>query len=404
MLHRWFRWSLDPVRDAPGVLMEERGSNLSGMAACVGMAVVLALPPVSRALGIPPWIGAVTCLPFAVWVTFVSRVLAPLAKRHVAAFHVAAVGNAVMANLITGTIATSTGDPRSLLWSVHLVYAAINGALESGPIGWLFLLHVGTPLLAIPFLPESAGADRYGGPLVVAVLSAIAYGFLSRLSLARVRLRTERDEALARVREQQAELARLRLARDLHDSVGASLALLRLYADLVERSAGREEETRRLATQIRDAAADGLGDLRGALEAISPREESVAALVDGFRLLASRVPVTVEVEAEGDTERALPSDLRLALVRVFQEGVRNAITHGQAGRVRVTIRVHEELSLEIADDGQGFDPAMASEGRGLPSMQARAAELGGTFQLESRRGAGTRVRIGVPSLAALSTG
>lgn len=395
-LMSFFRWTLDPERDRPGVLVEDRATLLTGMATAVLLGGVLALPPVSRVVGIPALTGFLACASYAVWMPFVSLVLAPLSKRRPWVFQLAAVGNATGANLIIAVLAGSTGNPFTFLWLLHILYTAMNAALETGPVAWLFAIHVIAPLLVIPFFPESLEGARLAGPAIVSAGAAIAYLFLSRVTMSRVGLRAERDAALQRVREQQSELERLRIARDLHDGVGASLALLRLYADLVERHAGRAEETRRLATQIREAAADGLGDLRGALEAISPRDGTVASLVEGLRLLASRMPISLDIACEGDSALALPADLRLALVRVFQEGVRNAVTHGHAGRVHVTVRVHDELSIEIADDGAGFDPKRPTNGRGLPSMRTRATEFGGQFAIDSAPGRGTRVRLAVP--------
>jgi len=389
----------DPVLDRDAVLSTAPGQSRTAIGISIVTGLVLASGPVSSALGLPPLLGLGLPLGFAAWIACVHLFIAPRASGDVRWFHAAAAGNAFFANVVTVGLAAGTRDPRTLVWCLHVLYAAQNGSLESGPIHWLLALHVLAPLVAIPLLPETADG-RLGGPLLVSVAAGIAYLLMSFQVLRRRAVLEERDKALARVREQQQELSRMRLARDLHDSVGSALAVLHLYADQLERTAGNAAETRELAARMRDTASDGLGDLRGALDSLAPGDVTLDTLARALRRLATRLPADVRVETEGPSSHLVVGDLRLAVVRVFQEAVRNAIQHGHARTVRVRLTLDDTLALAVHDDGRGFDTSHVPPGRGLAGLRTRAAELGGTFSVSSAPGQGTHIDVRLPTAPA----
>jgi signal transduction histidine kinase len=88
-----------------------------------------------------------------------------------------------------------------------------------------------------------------------------------------------------------------------------------------------------------------------------------------------------------------------ALYRIAQEALHNAIKHAQPTRLEVRLDCDEsEVLLEIRDDGRGFEPTGSFPGHlGLRSMEERASRLGGTLEIESASGAGTCVRVRLPS-------
>jgi signal transduction histidine kinase len=91
----------------------------------------------------------------------------------------------------------------------------------------------------------------------------------------------------------------------------------------------------------------------------------------------------------------VPARQRLALVRVFQEALRNSLSHGQARRftARLGLQGAGTLAVELADDGSGFDEAGVVAGRGLAGIRRRAQELGGSAQVRSAAGSGTRIQL-----------
>jgi signal transduction histidine kinase len=121
-----------------------------------------------------------------------------------------------------------------------------------------------------------------------------------------------------------------------------------------------------------------------------------AALRTRLQAVESRAGLEVEFECQGQGRLAL--DQEQELFRLAQEALNNVLKHAHAHRVRVCLELEADRAvLELADDGAGFDPALGGGGGfGLPSMRERAERLGGTLQIESAPGAGTRVRVEVP--------
>lgn len=187
----------------------------------------------------------------------------------------------------------------------------------------------------------------------------------------------------ADVRSQAEE--RARIARELHDGAGQSLAAARLHL-----MAGSIEG----ATKALDAAAD---ELRRAVDELRPPGLEGTDLAGGLRELAATVaaasPLKVELELPGASPR-LPPAVEHAAYRIAQEAVANVIRHAGASRLRLALQVEPEaLDLQVADDGRGIRGA--PEGRGIEGMRERARELGGTLTV--RAGArGTLVTARIP--------
>lgn len=201
-------------------------------------------------------------------------------------------------------------------------------------------------------------------------------------------------------RQQDWRLAdRRHLARELHDFVGANVSLAqrhlelhRLYREREHPAAEHElaaaqevlhevlDGTRRLLRDLR--AQPAVADLRQALEAF------VAATAPSAR---------VDVQVSGCQSYLGPAE-HDEIHLICREGLRNAITHGHATQVRVRIVIGpDEVSALVDDDGIGFDPGRSrTGGHGLTGMRERAELLGGTFELASTPGRGTRTRVTIP--------
>jgi two-component system sensor histidine kinase UhpB len=211
------------------------------------------------------------------------------------------------------------------------------------------------------------------------------------------RLEAERRRASSAALTAQ-EQERTRVARDLHDEVNQSLTglLLRLEAtrekappalaaELAEiRSVANQamQELLELARQLRPTALDDLG-----LE---------AALAGTVRELSRQGSVRASFEAEGELA-GLPEDVQLVVYRVAQEALSNVVRHSGAEHVRVRVqRDGDQVALSVGDDGRGFTFDETGRGLGIGGMRERTLLVGGEFQIESRPGIGTRVRLLVP--------
>ena len=258
---------------------------------------------------------------------------------------------------------------------------------------WVPLLVHGRPIGVLAAHDKLAGEDgRFGDDDL-----RLAEAFAARAAVA-VDLsgRVARD-SLRRVVAGQ-ELERRRLARELHDETGQALTSillgLRSLEDFVdgddERAAVAEirrltvetlQDVRRLAVELRPKALDDFG-LEAALERLTDNFAQQTALEVGF------------VARLGDEQ--LPPEVATALYRIVQEGLTNVAKHAEARTVSVLLSGQNgRVALVIEDDGRGFDPEGAVDGFGLQGMRERVDLLGGSFQVESRAGAGTTLAVEV---------
>jgi signal transduction histidine kinase len=186
---------------------------------------------------------------------------------------------------------------------------------------------------------------------------------------------------------------RRRLARDLHDGVAQELAYVVTQTRLLVRGRAAPGTDERVAA----AAERALDESRRAIIALTVRDDEPLhlALARAAEDVAGRVGIEVDVDVQMPIDRQVSGELREALVRIVQESVSNAGRHGQATRVRITMGV--EGVLRIADNGAGFDPGGAGDGRfGLVSMRERAERLGARFTIDSGPGRGTSVEVALP--------
>lgn len=223
-------------------------------------------------------------------------------------------------------------------------------------------------------------------------------------SLRSLRLLADRNAQLA---EQAAQLAALdernHLARELHDSVSQELFSLTMLAaaarrtlqtrpDLtadrlveIEASARRAlEETRSLIFALRPAALDGRG--------LAP------ALRDLVAALQERQGLHITLRITG--ERPLPLEHEQALFRIVQEALANVARHSGVREAEVNLRYNDDVvTLEVRDEGRGFDPAAARNPRaiGLHSMAERAEALGGRIAIRSAPDQGTTIAVTLPA-------
>jgi len=199
---------------------------------------------------------------------------------------------------------------------------------------------------------------------------------------------------------------RQRIARDLHDDLGARLL-----------SAMRQSDLDRSHGMVREAMADVRTIVRGLSGERQPLGQVLGDLrhETAQRLEGTGIALHWPVAAEADPAEAIPVDYATCrtLTATLREAVSNAIRHAGATTLAVSARVAGgTLTVAVADDGTGFDPARAAaaasapgRGFGLGNMAARAAELGGRLDI-SASDAGTRMELSLalPQAAAVTAG
>ena len=212
-----------------------------------------------------------------------------------------------------------------------------------------------------------------------------------------------RDEAAQR----RAMEERLRIARELHDSLTHSISVIQVQAGVaVHLARKRGEDVPPALAAIQEAGADAARELRATLGVLRSEEDgdgSGLGQLDSLvaRARAAGLPVTVTVTG---AQRPLPPEVDQAAYRIVQEALTNVSRH--AGAASASVHLHylpETFSVQVADDGKGpgadTGPRPSGPGLGLAGMRERVSALGGRFQAGPQDGGGFRVRAELPARA-----
>ncbi|MBV8830349.1 MAG: PAS domain-containing protein [Acidobacteriaceae bacterium] len=228
------------------------------------------------------------------------------------------------------------------------------------------------------------------------------------------RLATEVEvttQALGRSQEELRALAaslftsqeeeRRRIARELHDDVSQRLAAMEIDGDQVERSIHSDAPGAVAGMQrIREALAALSEDVRTMSHRLHPSiiedlglKPALQSLTDEF----GRRENMIATFSSRNVPKDLPLEVSTGLYRIAQEALRNVAKHAGQTHARVTLRGTDTgIELQIADFGHGFDVSASRPGLGLLSMEERARHIGGTLDLHSALGEGSRVTVHVP--------
>jgi signal transduction histidine kinase len=207
------------------------------------------------------------------------------------------------------------------------------------------------------------------------------------------------------LRRQAGELAsgeeRAHLARELHDSVTQALFSMTLVSRSVEMLLDRDPEAARTQLgQLRDLQREALAEMRALIFELRPGNIEQDGLVRALRThsgaLQGRLGLPIVVES--DLPDRLPLPIEETLYRIAQEALHNIVKHAAAKQVRLDVRRDgADVTMNITDDGKGFDPATVPDGHlGLAGMQARADRIGARFTCISTPGRGATVAVTVP--------
>jgi signal transduction histidine kinase len=339
-------------------------------------------------------------------------------------------------------------DPRryAVLWLGIVTVLWVMLLAGSADFSWvafpLFFLHLHVlprpvALVNIALLTAAVIASQWAasgqpvphvavvlGPVVGAafsVVTGLAYRALYRDAEDQRRVadelrRTRAD--LARTQHDAGVLAeRERLAREIHDTLAQGLSSIVLVARAAEKSLRDGDPAtagERLAL-VQQTAAENLAEARHFVRGLASPQLQESSLVDALRRLCDETGALAAARGSGLRCRLqveggpaeLPQPYTVALLRAAQASLANVREHAHAGTAVVTLAfLGDEVTLDIFDDGVGFDPAAPQpdgRGFGLRSLQERVAMLGGSLDLESAPGEGTVVAVRLP-LDAAGTG
>lgn len=204
-------------------------------------------------------------------------------------------------------------------------------------------------------------------------------------------------EQLAVIEERQ------RLARELHDSVTQALYSVTLYADAARMafSAEKWDALERNLQEVRNMSREAMYDMRLLVFELRPFMLETEGLVSALRarLAAVEGRSGLQTNVVVENERRLPIVIEEELYRIAQEGLNNVVKHAGATQVQIRLKYEANtVSLDMIDDGKGFEPEAAhrSGGFGLQGILERVQQLQGTLNIESAPSRGTRLIVRVP--------
>lgn len=280
-------------------------------------------------------------------------------------------------------IAIYEGFPWSLVFSGIAVMASTVGF-------FLFRAEPGFQLTAV--LPEAAFFFVVGLSFAAAVTFVVKYrrektiqerradelvDTISRLMQANIGFQKYASE----VEERSVLSERMRVSRDLHDTVGSTLTNLIMMMDTLEAMIHSERTSKALdiARRARDQVEQGLEQTRTSLHELRqvkwPELKGLQAIHKLVRVFEDIVNVDIHVEY-GNVRSDLGDDVETVLYMVVREGLTNAFRHGKASRIKIILFQHEEkLILTIRDNGEGAEEV--KDGIGFAGMRERIAPFGG---------------------------
>jgi signal transduction histidine kinase len=308
-------------------------------------------------------------------------------------------------------------------FSRDVVIAAIAFGLYGG-VGQLFA--PASPIFPSNYLNSQTFLQWFGFPIqlfrsVMACIAAISIISSLRLFEQETRSQIEslreaqlaehrrledlRGELLRRtVRAQESE--RQRIARELHDEFGQMLTAIGLGLRAISGSASsRPERVKEQAGELQTLVASGFSSLQNLIAGLHPPQLDDFGLMATLRWYTSeineRFHLSVDLSTLG-TEKDLPTDVRVVLYRIVQEGLTNVIRHARVNHAKVQVLYTEHsVCVRISDKGHGFDvdTTLTEPGHpcwGLLGIIERATLLRGNCQIKSKIGEGTTIEITVP--------
>ncbi|WP_298458445.1 sensor histidine kinase [uncultured Cellulomonas sp.] len=402
---------LDPTSLSP-VLRTLRGF----LHALVGVLLLVVVVRAMRPTGSSPSLGIVWAAA-AMAVIYAAGALMPVVKRSV---HAAAVWLAV---LLAAWLWLVILTPDAVWLAFPLFFLELHLAGR-----WGLPAVVVTTLVAVGGTAWHADGPQMGGVLGPAIGAAVVvatvrgYEALHRESDQRrlliAELTATRNDLAHAERAAGVLAERERLAREIHDTLAQGLSSIQLLLRAAERTIHSDPDTaRQQVVTAREAAVTNLAEARRFVHDWTPPDLESGSLRHALEQLCQRTTassgIPVDLTVSG-TVVPLPTGHEVALLRVAQQAIANAIQHADAHHIHLTLSYMDtEIVLDAVDDGRGFDNAYSgavpapigtrdgsdgngARGFGLAAMRARAAALNGTLAIESAAGRGTAVAVTLP--------
>jgi signal transduction histidine kinase len=242
----------------------------------------------------------------------------------------------------------------------------------------------------------------FGSYFLSTVFTSLVFLFLSAVLKFTVdwflNERIQRDLEYQRLRSELAFLKiRTDIAADFHDELGSTLSSIALYSEMAISDSTADERTKSILSLIGESSRGTVSAMQDMIWTLQPKNDSMQEVVYRMREyaypLAELKNISLTFEAGEDVQNlVLSMDTRKNIYLIFKEALNNAFKYAAASHIIISLtKQNNLLSLQIKDDGKGFDLTNAIAGNGLTNMHKRAGQAGGTLTIKSGEGCGTEI-------------
>lgn len=231
--------------------------------------------------------------------------------------------------------------------------------------------------------------------LLITIIATCTAIIVKRVNSARYRQRIKTLE-----QEGAIEKERLRISKDMHDEVGASLTRISILSELARKQKNDPEKAERVIGQISEIAGNVVDEMSEIIWAMNPKNDLLDRFAAYIREYASTYLETSQIEVHFHFPAEIPAvamsaELRRNLFLTVKEALHNIVKHARATEVDISLKVeNQKLEIILKDNGQGFEPDhISNKGNGLQNMPKRLAECNGSYHLVSSPGKGTEIRL-----------
>jgi signal transduction histidine kinase/ligand-binding sensor domain-containing protein len=234
------------------------------------------------------------------------------------------------------------------------------------------------------------------------VLLALSIIGITILVVKRIQLLRYQNQFREIEREFAIEKERLRISKDMHDEVGASLTRISILSELAKQQQNQPAMALKTISQISDISGGVVDEMSEIIWAMNPRNDTLDSFASYIRQYISGYLETVNIDCTFAFPDEIPShfmssELRRNLFLIIKESLHNVVKHADATKVHTELGVSGHmLRMSVADNGKGFDEKkIKSWGNGLTNMRRRMEESGGSFDVITGNSHGTKIKVEV---------
>jgi signal transduction histidine kinase len=284
--------------------------------------------------------------------------------------------------------------------------AEYDFGLERGPLGEYplvaFHLWLADPsAIHVLNLPSWWTPARQG--IALAVTGGVIVLLLAWTWTLRHRVKTQTAIIRGQIEREAVQDERVRIARDMHDEVGARLSQIAILQDIFARDHPHAETAREDLLRLSTGMQEAVTALDEVVWTVNPQNDTLASMAEFIAHYASSYLEPAEIACRIQMPIEWPtlevrSQTRHELVCAFKEALQNVIKHSQASEVAINMGIAgESFILDVSDNGCGFIPQESGHGcDGIHNMKSRLGRVGGTCEITNRVPAGTHVAISLP--------